>query len=371
MFDLVNLLLRRRQRRLLHLLDIDLEIDIRKQTRRLAGYFAVLVTLHVGAMIFFEALDYKDAIWLTLTTVTTVGYGDFSAQTTLGRIATVVLLYAGGIFILAKIAGDYFDYRLQRKASMVKGQWRWRMQDHILVINNPSANIERYFVRLTQQFRASHEFTEMPIQLLTTQFPDGLPPVLRALDVLHYTGTADSLEALDVTGAAQARFIIILARDEHSIISDSQTFDLIHRLKDMRTTATIIAECVDDTNRSRFIRAGAQSVLRPIRAYPEIIVRAIAAPGSELVLENLFTHDGNHTQRYDLPMTGVSWGKIVCRLVTADLGTTIAYLDNEGVVHCNPNAAKIVQVQALFVLVQGNQEPTLAELRAELASISI
>ena len=58
--------------------------------------------LHALAMVYFEGVLWGDAIWLTLTTVTTVGYGDFSALTPIGRSATAVLIYGFGIAIWRK-----------------------------------------------------------------------------------------------------------------------------------------------------------------------------------------------------------------------------------------------------------------------------
>ena len=85
-----------------------------------------------------EGISLKDSIWLTLTTVTTVGYGDMSAETDEGRIATVILIYLLGIWMLAQLASEYIDYRSDRKDRIIKGQWNWSyMENHIVIINAP------------------------------------------------------------------------------------------------------------------------------------------------------------------------------------------------------------------------------------------
>ena len=307
-------------------------------------------------------MSFSDAVWITLTTVTTVGYGDLSAQTELGRFATVILLYFGGIFILAKIAGDYFDFRLERRERMLKGQWSWNMQEHIVIINTPTHNAEQYFERLITQFRAHEDFKEVPIQLLTPAYPDGLHPSLQKLGVIHYSGQANIPSSLEATNVADANQIIILAADETDSMSDSMTFDILHRLKEQNSSANLTVECVDDSNRSRFFEAGANSVIRPIRAYPELIVRAIVAPGCELVLENLFTHGGNHTRRYDVTINDVEWAKIVCVLINNNLGTALAYIDTDGNVITDPSPNNKINASGIILLIREQHIPIKSEI---------
>ncbi len=321
-----------------------------------------MVMLHIIAMMYFEGLSLSDSLWITLTTVTTVGYGDLSAQTGLGRSATVILLYFGGIFILAKIAGDYFDFRLARRQKMLNGQWRWNMKDHIVIINTPTHNAEQYFERLISQFRAVTDYSEIPIQLLTPAYPDGLHPSLQKLGVIHYSGNANNEDNLSAVNIIDASQVIILSPDETDIMSDSYTFDILHRLKEMEIKGNLLVECVDDKNRNRFLEAGANSVIRPIRAYPELIVRAIVAPGCEKVLENLFTHGGNHTRRYDVTIDNVLWSKIVCALINNEIGTALAYLDQNGDVITDPSPLSEIQASGLILLIREQHIPSNEEV---------
>jgi len=324
--------------------------------------------LHTIAMLAFENLALDDAIWLTLTTVTTVGYGDLSAQSFAGRFSTIALLYFGGIFILAKIAGDYFDYRLDQRSKMLKGQWRWKMQDHIVIINTPTHNPIQYFERLISQFREIDDYKEIPIQLLTPAYPDGLDPVLQKLGVIHFSGSATNTYNLESVNIATASHVIILVTDESDNISDSFTFDILHRLKEIGTTAKILVECIDDNNRNRFLIAGANSVIRPIRAYPELIVRAIVAPGCEIVLENLFTHGGNHTRRFNVSLSNIKWADIVCILINNNLGTALAYLDENDKIVIDPNPDEIISTHSLIILVREQHIPSENEIISAINS---
>ena len=86
-------------------------------------------------MISFEHLGLGEAIWLTFTTITTTGYGDFSAKTTAGRASTIVLIYLSGIFLLTQAGGAFFEFRILRRERKRRGEWRWDMRDHIIFVN--------------------------------------------------------------------------------------------------------------------------------------------------------------------------------------------------------------------------------------------
>lgn len=68
----------------------------------------------------------------------------------------MALLYVAGVILLARLASDYIEYRLLRKTQMIKGQWRWKMRDHIVIINSPRNSEEIYFQRPISQPRAGH-----------------------------------------------------------------------------------------------------------------------------------------------------------------------------------------------------------------------
>ncbi|WP_168012611.1 potassium channel family protein [Halomonas salinarum] len=343
-----------------------LNIDMRARLQRAFLWLMALTGLHTLAMVAFEALGFGDALWLTLTTMTTVGYGDVSAVTPLGRAATVVLLYVAGITLLAQLASDYIDYRLKRKESMIKGRWRWQMNDHVLIINSPANNPAVYFDRLVHQLRATHELNDTPVQILTEAFPDGLPDSLREQGVVHHHGEPSDPQALAATTPESARAIIVLASDEYSRVSDSITLDVLIQLRDLCGEALpyTVAECVHEDSRRRLALAGASTTLRPIRAYPEMLVRSLVAPGAEKILENLFTHHDDHAMRYKVSLEDAVWSDVTCRLMAAGMGTLMAYVGDDGDIVCHPAHDHRFTASALILMVREEFVPSTEDIKA-------
>lgn len=332
--------------------------QLKKRIQRLFLILFSLLMLHVCAMILLEGMTLQQATWLTLTTLTTVGYGDFSASTAAGQIATVLLMYVTGITLVTLIFSDYVDYRFYRRERIRTGRWRWNLINHILLINAPKYGGTQYYMRLVQQLRANNDYKSTPIQILTTDFSDSIPPELAELGVAHFHGSGTNLHDLSAVNVHEAKHIIILAKDSNDISSDSDTFDTLHRLSEFNLSNRCIVECVDDENRSRLAKLGAQSILRPVRTYPEIIIRALIAPGSEKVLEDLFTHENDHPHRYEVAITDMTWSEVVCALIQSNLGTAMAYIDQDNEVICNPLATDQIEAKAIIVLVKTEETAT-------------
>lgn len=325
--------------------------SITSQLVKLLAVLFIILLLHTVAMVGLEKLPIGDAIWLTMTSATTVGYGDLSAQTTGGRIATIILLYIGGIAILAQVAAMYFEYRQEVRNRMLKGDWSWIMENHIAFLNCPEEVGEEYFYQAILGLReSSTDLAGRPIVIVCERLKGGISDRLRKLDVVHVSKPISSKETLESASVKEAHTVVILSKAHLDPISDSINFELVDRLREMGVKGRIIVEVVKDDNRARLKKAGADNVLRPIRAYPELLMRAIISPGSEQVIETLFDSFDEECIRYEAKVKS-SWLDIIQKLTSHDLGIPIAYEDNEGkIINC-PSSKENVETMAVFVIV--------------------
>lgn len=242
------------------------------------------------------------------------------------------------------------------------------MQDHLLIINTPSTNTERYLSLMVQQICNTPGLDDVPIQILTPKFPEGLPETLRAQGVVHHTGDATVPGMLNNAGVSQAKYIVVLSPNSLEAHSDSLVFDILHRIQEIGTKAFILAEAIDDANRERFRQAGAKSVIRPIRAYPEMLVRSIVAPGTEQVLEDLFRYQGDHTIRINVSLYKVRWADVVTQLIQKDMGTAIGFEDTMGKIVTHPKSSEHISLNALILLIGEDQHPPTTKDVLELFS---
>lgn len=69
---------------------------------KMLAWILIIFSAHVYLMTQFEELSLVDSFWYTATAALTVGFGDIAPKTLEGRLTTVLLIYVGLIFIIAK-----------------------------------------------------------------------------------------------------------------------------------------------------------------------------------------------------------------------------------------------------------------------------
>ena len=147
----------------------------------------------------------------------------------------------------------------------------------------------------------------------------------------------------------------MLARSATDTISDSLTFDVLSRIREIGTDAVVAAEVVVEKNRHRCKSAGANIVVRPVRAYPELLIRGITSPGTEAVLENLFSFDGTHMERINCHFENYQWKRLVSTLMDNNAGLLVAYIVNDKI-EVNPHPETICSGDGLITMVYEAQE---------------
>lgn len=236
------------------------------------------------------------------------------------------------------------------------------MNNHIVVINAPKSGTDKYFERFCRQVRENHAHDKTPIVLINPDYPLGLPEYLDDMGVRLVEGRGVSPQDWQQANIDEAEHIVVLAKDDIPEDSDSVCFDICHRLSERGLSYRVIVECFDDDNRERFKSVGVKSVLRPIRSYPEVIVRALESPGAELIVEDMFTRAEDHFKRFPLWLEGDLWRDVVQAMMLDNLGTPMAAVSKEGEVMVHPRADQAIYAQSIIMLVKTAHTPAEAQV---------
>ena len=316
-----------------------------------AGLLAGVLGTHVAAMVAIEGMGWGDALWLTLTTATTVGYGDTAAQSGWGRAATALLLYGAGVYLLAELAGELLDGKRRRRERRRTGVTGARGRSgHVVVAGIPASGGEEYIAAFAEEAMRTERLGGRAVEVVGMRWTQGIPEHLAAAGIGFTRGEPTSRSALEAAGVRRAAAVVAIA-EEGVARDDAMVAAVVGHARALAPEARIAAECVCPESRAWLRQAGADAVVRPVRAYAELTVRALCEPGTEAVLESQMTCEGGRLRRVDLDeVEEMVWGKRVAEAVVVGGGTLVGYVDPDGEARGAPGAEAVVRARALVVL---------------------
>jgi len=199
---------------------------------------------------YFEKMSLFDALWLTIVTIATVGYGDIVAHSIGGRIMTIVLIIGGiGLFFyvineLIKSAVEYHLPDVWRRKRMVNGINN--LKEHIVVCGAG---------RVGQEISTQLKHEGVPFVLIEKN--PALIEKLQAKEILHLIGDATIDQVLITAGIHKAKTVIITLPDDTSNLFVTIT------CKDLNPQVRIITRATHPESISRLKRSGANHVIMP------------------------------------------------------------------------------------------------------------
>ena len=223
-----------------------------KHLRALACYLAiVLACCALNTMTFYFAerahdKDYTwfDAVWFSATSITTVGYGDLSPQTVVGRVGTMVLMYMIGVACLPIAVAHLFAYFDIARELEAAGMSENKTKDCLIIVHFPNAHSVR---TLIEEVRADPEHATIPVWIVDPEI-ERLPESIGAMPGVHFIhGNTIDHDTYRRANAAEAKFIVVLPREPHLSDSDAATSTVVRVIR-QGTDARVVPVRVDGKN---------------------------------------------------------------------------------------------------------------------------
>ena len=224
-----------------------------RQNALMIFFWAVVLNAGFGILFYFAERDAQDltitdALWWSMVTMTTVGYGDFYAKTSLGRFVISYPCMILGIGLIGYLVGTVANAFIDLSARKRGGLMQVHEKDHIVLCNYPG---QEKVKRVITELQSVDEYRHNRFVLITEKLEE-LPEALRKMDVVFVKGSPTQVEVLlraDITNCAG---VIILARDSNSVESDERTYTVASVIKqierDKKVSVKIVTELASENS---------------------------------------------------------------------------------------------------------------------------
>ncbi|MCX4246434.1 potassium channel family protein [Paraliomyxa miuraensis] len=271
--------------RLLMTLVRRLVVTKRNQFLKVALLTVLLVAFSTSGFMYFELaekpdLGWGDALWWSIVTMTTVGYGDFFPTTIGGRYVIGFPTMMFGISILGYLLSTLATFLIEERSKELKGMSETVLSDHILIIHYPSAaRVDAVLTELRHDPK-----TKDSAVVVIDAFLEELPERFSELGVRFVRGDVSKESTLERASFREARFAIILSQDPNDPGSDNSNLAAALTLEHLHPSIFTVAECIDPERIELLYKAGCDAVVCLTALATNLVVHELLDPGLQKVI---------------------------------------------------------------------------------------
>ncbi len=271
-------------------------------------WVTVLVIASSLAITYFEpGMSFLNAVWWSIVTLTTVGYGDISPATPGGRLVAVLIMFFG-IGLLGILSATLASVLISRKIREHKGMNTFDFEDHIIICEwNHRARA------ILRELRADPRHEETPVVLIADI--DEKPVDDEQLFFIRGSADEETLKRANIT---HARTAIVLGDDRlDTMARDARVVLATLTIESISPDTYTVVELVDESNVQHCRRARADEIIVGSEFSSHLIASSAINHGiSRIVSELLSLRQGNDLRSVRVPanMAGESFINVFTRM---------------------------------------------------------
>lgn len=229
------------------------------------GLIVGIVLFGVLGYMMLEGWSFLDALYMTVITITTVGYGEIGHLSIDGKIFTIVLIFLGiGImaYFLGMVAQAMVELQVRSIIGRTKLGWKIKsIKNHYIICG---------YGRIGRIICQELKGNKIPV-LVVDNHPDSRQQ-LEADEVPYIIDDATNEDVLSEAGIERAKGLVAV------VSSDADNVFITLTARGMNPNLFIVSRAEHETAERKLLRAGADRVVRPYLIGGQKMAQTIIRP---------------------------------------------------------------------------------------------
>ena len=323
----------------------------RQQIFRISIVLCSVVALGIIGYMTIEGWSFLDALYMTVITLSTVGYAEVKALSAAGRIFSIVLIVVGvgGVLYTLTTTVQYF---IEGQLANILGRRRMKekiekLKEHIILCGY--RRVGREVARIFKSEGIPFVVIDVDEESITEAANNGF---------LYIRGNATSDEILTQAGIHQARALVA------ALGSDVDNVYITLSAKGMRPDLMVVARISSEESESKLKRAGADRIISPHRIggrrmamltlrplFVDFVDTTIYSRSGEMVIENIEVGSGS-------PVAGVT---IKEALDTSGAMSILTVRKKDGSLLAHPQEGTLLELGDELVIIGTSEQLRVLE----------
>ena len=254
---------------------------------------AIIIVTGTSGYMFIEGWSFLDAFYMTVITISTVGFMEVQPMGDMGHLFTIFLVFIGVGFTLY-VAAAVVQFMVEGRIRIIMGRRRVdrkisHLSGHYIVCGY--GRIGRVLCK---------KIRRRPIDVVVLEQNRDLVPQMDEDKVLYICGDASDEENLLKAGIKKARGLIsVLATDTDNVF-------LVLTARQLAPDLSIMARTSRESARKKLMAAGATSVESPYEMGALRMAQKILRPTVTSFLDLAFAHSRKEIQMEEIPINSGS-----------------------------------------------------------------